>query len=336
VPVRAVRRVAAVVAAATAGVVIVTASPAAALSTAPAYAGDFPDPFVLPVGGTYWAYSTGSAGRNLQVMSSTDLRSWTTPADPLPVLPRWASAGSTWAPGVVPLGGLYLMYYTVHDPGLGRQCISVATSTTPGGPFKDMSSGPLVCQGNGSIDPNPFTDPRSGRTYLLWKSDDNSVGLPTRLWASRLTSNGLSLTGGTALLLTETASSWQAPAMEGPTIMVASGSSTYDLFYGAGAWDTAQAGIGYATCSAPSTGFRGLRWTCSDRSVAAPWLATRVVGGAAVFSGPSGPAVFTDTAGNAHLAYHAWTGTTVGYANGGVRSLWIDGLSFPGGVPVLS
>jgi len=144
------------------------------------------------------------------------------------------------------------------------------------------------------------------------------------------------LTGGTALLLTETASSWQAPAMEGPTIMVASGSSTYDLFYGAGAWDTAQAGIGYATCSAPSTGFRGLRWTCSDRSVAAPWLATRVVGGAAVFSGPSGPAVFTDTAGNAHLAYHAWTGTTVGYANGGVRSLWIDGLSFPGGVPVLS
>jgi beta-xylosidase len=324
------------VALATAGVLVVTALPAVALSTTPAYAGDFPDPFVLPVGGTYWAYSTGSAGRNLQVMSSTDLQTWTSPADPLPAMPSWASAGSTWAPGVVQLAGLYLMYYTVHDPALARQCIGVATSSTPGGPFVDRSTRPLVCQANGSIDPNPFTDPRTGRTYLLWKSDDNSVGLPTRLWASRLSPDGLSLTGGTALLLTETPSSWQAPAIEGPTVMVASGTSSYYLFYGAGAWDTAQAGIGYAACQPPSTGLRGLRWTCQDRSVGAPWLATRVVSGTTVFSGPSGPTVFTDTAGNVHLGYHAWTGTTVGYGSGGVRSLWIDSLSFAGGIPALS
>jgi beta-xylosidase len=162
---------------------------------------------VLPVGSTYWAYATGSAGRNLQVMSSPDLRTWTAPTDPLPVLSSWASGGSTWAPGVLHQGATFLMYYTVHDAALGRQCISVATSSTPGGPFADASSAPLVCQSNGSIDPNPFTDPHTGRTYLLWKSDDNSVGQITHLWASRLASNGLSLTGGTALLLTETASS---------------------------------------------------------------------------------------------------------------------------------
>src|SRR5450631_2301894 len=67
---------------ATAGVLVSTALPVGALSTSPAYPGDFPDPFVLPVGGTYWAYATGSAGRNLQVMSSTDLRTWTQPTDP--------------------------------------------------------------------------------------------------------------------------------------------------------------------------------------------------------------------------------------------------------------
>ncbi len=330
------RRLASLLVLASALTLTLTAVPAAALSTSPAYGGDFPDPFVLPVGGTYWAYSTGSAGRNLQVMSSTDLHTWTAPTDPMPVLPQWAGPGLTWAPGVLQHGSTFLMYYTVHDAALGRQCISVATSPTPAGPFTDTSRGPLVCQPNGSIDPDPFTDPRSGVSYLLWKSDDNSVGQVTHLWASRLARNGLSLSGGTALLLTETASSWQVPAIEGPTVMLASG-STYVLFYGAGPWDSAQAGVGYATCSAPSTTFfGGLRWSCQDHSTAAPWLGTRTAGGTTVFSGPSGPTIFTDASGTLRLGYHAWTGTTVGYGNGGVRSLWIDALSVAGGTPVLS
>lgn len=80
--------------------VLGTVSPAAGASTSPAYAGDFPDPSVLLIGGSYWAYSTGSAGRNLQVMSSPDLKTWTAPVDPLPVLPSWARRGLTWAPDV--------------------------------------------------------------------------------------------------------------------------------------------------------------------------------------------------------------------------------------------
>jgi hypothetical protein len=330
------RRLTSLFALATAGVLVSPAFPAGALSSSPAYAGDFPDPYVLAVAGTYWAYATGSAGLNLQVMSSSDLHNWTPPSDPLPVLPSWAAVGSTWAPGVLQQGTGFLMYYTVRDAALGLQCISVASSSTPGGPFVDASKAPLVCQSHGSIDPNPFTDPHSGRTYLLWKSDDNSVGQITRLWASQLSANGLSLTGGTALLLTETAASWQAPAIEGPTVMVASGTNSYYLFYGAGAWNSPGAGIGYATCSAPSTSSRVLSWTCQDQSVAAPWLATRVLGGTTVFSGPSGPTVFSDTSGTLHLGYHAWTGTTVGYNNGGVRSLWLDTLSITGGHPVLS
>jgi hypothetical protein len=54
--------------------------------------------------------------------------------------------------------------------------------------------------------------------------------------------------------------------------------------------------------------------------------------GAAV--GPSGPAFFTSTTGATMIAYHAWTGG-VGYQNGGVRSLWIDGIAFSRARPVL-
>jgi len=328
------RRVVSVLALGVTALLVGMVLPAGAQSTSPAYAGDFPDPFVLVVNGTYWAYATGSAGLNLQVMSSPDLHTWTAPTDPLPVLPSWASAGSTWAPGVLERGTTFVMYYAVHDTALAKQCISVATSSNPGGPFVDSSTGPLVCQTNGSIDPYPFTDPHSGRTYLIWKSDDNSVGEITHLWASQLSSSGLSLTGATVLLLTEDASTWQAPTIEGPAMMVPAGGSTYYLFFSGGAWNTAGAGIGYATCGAPST-LGGLHWTCRDQSTGAPWLGTRVADGTTVFAGPSGPTVFTDTTGRLRIGYHAWTGTTVGYDNGGVRSLWINSLGFSAGKPVI-
>jgi beta-xylosidase len=288
---------------------------------APVHPGDFPDPFVLPpaASGTasYWAYATGSAGRNLQVMSSPDLATWGAVADPLPTLPGWASPGNTWAPSVLRRGRVFLLYYTVRHTASGRQCISVASGSTPAGPFTDTSSGPLICQlsRGGSIDPEAFSAP-DGKTYLLWKSEDNALGRPTSLWAAQLSSTGRGLVGRTVRLLTQEAA-WQAPVMEGPSMVAVGG--RYYLFYGANRWNSSSAGIGYATS-------RGPLGPCVDASLAGPWMGSH---GDAV--GPSGPAVFTD-AGGVHLAYHAWTGA-VGYVNGGVRSLWIDALSFPGGVP---
>jgi arabinan endo-1,5-alpha-L-arabinosidase len=85
---------------------------------------------LLRSGGRYCAYATGSGGLNLQVMSSSDLQSWTSPVDPLPVLPSWASSGHTWAPGIMAVGGQFVMYFTVRDSALNMQCISVATSAT--------------------------------------------------------------------------------------------------------------------------------------------------------------------------------------------------------------
>jgi beta-xylosidase len=294
--------------------------------TAPVYPGDFPDPWVLLVHGTYWAYATGTAGKNLQAMSSSDLANWSRPTDPLPVLPSWAVAGRTWAPGVLRRGSGYLMYYTVHDQQLNQQCISVAHSLSPGGPFTDTSPGPLICQSanGGSIDPNPYLDPASGHLYLLWKSDDNSLGAghPTHIWGQQLAPDGRSLAAGTSpsLLLTESAA-WQTPVVEGPA--VALHGARYYLFYGANRFDSAQSGIGYATSRTLLGGY-------TNRSVTGPLLGT-----SGNVQGPQGPAVFVDSAGGTRMAFAAWTGA-VGYPNGGVRSLWIGNLDFRGATPDLA
>ena len=313
-----------------AGLVVASGRPAAAASgtfDAPVYAGDFPDATVMAINGTYWAYATGSAGRNLQAMNSTDLHTWTQPTDPLPVLPSWASSGRTWAPGVVQLGTTMVMYYTVHDVSLNQQCISVATSPNPGVVFTDASTAPLICQSanGGSIDPNPYLDPISGRRYLVWKSDDNSLGAghPTHIWAQQLSAGGLSLAAGTSpsLLLTESAP-WQSPSIEGPTLIQHKG--LYYLFYGANNYDTASSGVGYATSSS-------LLGSFTNQSIFRPWLGTR--GNA---QGPQGPMLFQDASGATRMVFAAWY-QKVGYENGGARSMWVGTLGYTrGGSPTIT
>jgi len=289
--------------------------------SAPAYSGDFPDPAVLVVGTTYWAYATGSAGRNLQVMSSNDLSHWSAPTDPLPTLPTWATAGHTWAPSVVIKSGIFVMWYTVRDTASGRQCISVATSSIPQGPYIDRSRGPTICQfsDGGSIDPSVSVD-SSGPGYLYWKSDDNAINKPTKLWGQQLSTTATSVVGPPALLMTEDAP-WQKPSVEGPAVVVQHG--TYYLFYGANNYASKRSGIGYATRSSALGPF-------VDQSITGRWLSTR---GNAL--GPQGPAVFADGAGASRLAFAAYDGT-VGY-QAGRRSLWIGILTFaPDGRPVVS
>jgi beta-xylosidase len=300
-------------------VLLAAAGPAGGASFAPAYSGDFPDPAVVRVGGVYWAYSTGSAGRNLQVMSSPDLKAWTAPADPLPALPAWAQRGWTWAPSVIQRGPAFFMYYTARHAASGLQCVSVAVSPVPAGPFTDTSAGPLVCQTerSGSIDPDPYVN-ALGVPYLLWKSDDNAAGRPTSLWSQQLSGDGFSLVGPRAHLLTAD-QAWQGGIVEGPA-MIASGGVHY-LFYGANAWDSPAAGIGFARCASPLG-------PCVNASTAGPWVGSR---GAA--RGPAGPDLFAD-GGRVRIAYHAWTGG-VGYETGAARSLWVDRVTFFAGQPTL-
>jgi hypothetical protein len=146
----------------------ISASSAACLSLAGGTSGglvypfDFPDPDVLLVGGTYFAYGTNSVAGNIQIIESTNLTDWNVVGNALPNLPSWAAPDATWAPAVAQIGGVYVLYYAadVAGPGGGEECISVATAAQPQGPFIDKSSSPLECQPSlgGSLDPSPFID----------------------------------------------------------------------------------------------------------------------------------------------------------------------------------
>ncbi|MCZ7528311.1 MAG: glycoside hydrolase family 43 protein [Acidimicrobiia bacterium] len=272
------------------------------------FTGNFPDPHVLRVGDTYYAYATNTGGLNVPVLASTDLQTWVGVGEALPELPSWVHRRpqrDLWAPGVVRLGGRFVLYYSAPHSGTGTQCISVATAAGPTGPFVDRSFAPLVCQAdrNGSIDPSPFVD-ADGTPYLVWKSEGVPGREPTKIWAQELTPDGTGLRGGPVEIL-ETSLPWEGEVIENPSLVRFEG--RYYLFYSANRWDSTGYATGYAVCA-------GVLGPC-EKPLSRPLLASN-----GTVLGPGGPAAFVDGGGRLRLAFHAWTAPHTSYPEGS-RSL---------------
>ncbi|MFC4453828.1 glycoside hydrolase family 43 protein [Deinococcus sonorensis] len=308
-----------------AGPATTTPAPTPARSAAtfqnPVIAEDFPDPDILQVGKTYYAYSTNAGGQTVPVFRSADLVHWDAVGDAMPVLPDWATGGNTWAPDVMKVKGGYALYFTARHTDSGRQCIGVGFATKPDGPFNSPSKTPLVCQLDvgGSIDAAGFTD-QDGKAYLYWKNDGNCCSQLTGLWVQPLSPDGQTLTGKPKDLIYN-GQLWEGNLIEAP-FMYRHGSHYY-LFYSAAAWDTDTYAVGYAVATSPLGPFK--------KSANNPLVATT-----GPVAGPGGQGIITDGRGQTWMYYHAWNSAEVGYQIGGQRSLRLDPLKWKGDVPVVT
>ncbi len=283
----------------------------------PVYPYDVPDPDVIDVGGTYYAYGTNSASGNIQILQSSDLTQWTLLGDALPHLPSWARFGATWAPGVIQIGALFYLYYAVSAEG--TECISVATSPSPAGPFDDRSGGPLICQTSlgGSIDPSPYLD-GAGHLYLTWTSN-GANGQPATIWAQPVAAGGTAMASGSApVALLRPTQAWEGSVVEGPFMWNDGGN--YFLFYSANSWRTSSYAEGVATCQGPA-------------GPCATPLPGPILGTEAQFAGPGGATVFTTPGGQPFIDFHGWQPAAVGPPN--ARLLFIRPIVFQGGYPVV-
>jgi hypothetical protein len=279
------------------------------------YPFDFPDPDVILVGQTYFAYATNSVGGNIQIIASDNLTQWEAIGNALPSLPSWAKPDDTWAPSVTRVKGGFLMYYAVDVASTGTECISVATARSPQGPFVDASTAPLECQQplGGSIDPSAFTD-ANGTPYLVWKSGGPGS---SKLWSEQLNPAGTGFATGTnPTMLAAPDQPWEGGTVEAPDLVMANGH--YFLFFSGNDWNSTNYAVGVATCAGPLG-------PCADASPV-PILAS----GTGI-AGPGGESVFTDTSGASWIAFHAWVPGAVGFPNS--RDLYMRRLNLSGAVP---
>ncbi len=298
------------------------------------YHGDFPDPSIIRVGSTYYAFSTNMGHLNLPEMTSTDLITWrahrsnaaSCPTDrdghcryqneAMPTVASWAvhpAPGSTWAPGVAHIGTGYVVTYVVRRTQT-QQCLTVATAASPLGPFVDRTAGPLVCPSNqGATDPSIYTAP-DGVSWLLWKTEGRPGVEATKLYSRRLNASGTAFgTGSVTHLLSQTSQKWEGHVVENPSMIAYGG--RYYLFYSANEWTTAAYAIGYAVCSGP-------QGPCTKPQP------TPLLSSTSSIAGPGGPTPIVGGTGHLRLGYAAWDAGRVGYPTPGQTAACFD---HPGG-----
>jgi beta-xylosidase len=263
------------------------------------YDQNFPDPSVLVVDHTYYAYSTNSDGENVPVIESDDLTHWKAIGDAMAVLPSWASGGQVWSPSVTtaPHGG-YELFFSAYDEGEGVMCLGRATSSSPLGPFVDVSGQPFLCQASagGSIDPSVVRF--DGADYLVWKGD-GEAGQAQVILSARLSADGTEIMGPTSTLLAAT-ESWEDGVVEGPAFVEVSG--VLHLFFSANQWDTAHYAMGETTCISPLG-------PCASTGV------EQVSVSANAASGAGGPSFFV-TDGRMYMAFATWVDGAIGNRSG--------------------
>ncbi|MFH6993857.1 family 43 glycosylhydrolase [Flavobacterium sp. FlaQc-48] len=145
----------------------------------PVLEGYYADPEILYSNKTkkYYIYPTsdgfdGWSGNYFKTFSSDNLTDWKDEGIIVDLRKEvsWANRNA-WAPCIVEkkIKGKYQYFYYFT----AAQKIGVAVSDNPAGPFKDSGKAlvdkkPEGIKGGQEIDPDVFTDPKTGKSYLYW------------------------------------------------------------------------------------------------------------------------------------------------------------------------
>lgn len=306
----------------------------------PVFDENFPDPFVLSAAnGDFVAYSTNDV-QNVPIAVSRNLVNWSfardaagRKTDAMPTLASWVKPGFTWAPEVMKLGGRFLLYYTANHRAQDKQCLGVAVSDSPRGPFVDRSIKPLLCQFElgGSIDANTFRD-RDGKIYLYWKSDGNRIGKPSALFGATLSPDGMTVAGKPVDLGISDRDNWKQRVIEAPTMI-----RTPDglaLMYSGGyfGWNEGQRlspyAMNFATCAGPLG-------PCREGQALPILYSFSDPKNAGCLSGPGHQSVF-NALGGTFISFHGWATSKMCRKAADKRVLFIAPFGWENGRPVVA
>ncbi|EDM34164.1 beta-xylosidase (1,4-beta-D-xylan xylosidase) [Pedobacter sp. BAL39] len=186
--------------------------------------GDFADPSLIRKGNRYFAIGTSSEwAPHFPMFSSSNLKDWKQLGYVFDKAPEW-TGGSFWAPEYYFHKGTYFVYYTARRKSDGISCIGVASSKYPDRGFKDH--GILIEHGKEAIDAFVFND--NGQLYISFKAYGLD-GRPIEILGSKLSDDGLSLTGELFSMMKDT----EGKGLEGQSILKKD--DYYYFFYSAGA-----------------------------------------------------------------------------------------------------
>ena len=287
----------------------------------PVWGQNFADPFILQDGKTFYAYATHNGPGGFQLMSSTDLVSWTHLGDV--GKPSWSDS-QMWAPEAYQWQGKWYLFYSAQNRKTGKRDLAVSVGASPKGPFTDhakLIEGASENPGggdDGAIDPCIFVE--GGKPYLLYIREAS----PRALKIVELSSD-LSKTVGERKVLLLADREIEKGVLDAPTLIKKDG--TYWLFYSSGWFQSWKRDACYRVWAASSKSLMG-PYVKSDR----PVLETREN---ETYS-PGHQSVIQLASGEWWMAYHAWSaeGDPMYGHNPHGRTLRLDRLNWTSRGPV--
>ncbi|KAL2432473.1 hypothetical protein ABEF95_011389 [Exophiala dermatitidis] len=232
---------------------------------------NFPDPAIIHADGVSYSFATNNRGAgadmvHVQVATSTDNQTWTLldHYDALPKVATWETGARVWAPDVVQLDdGSFVLYYSgelASSPAF--HCVGAATSKDVMGPYVPLER-PIACPDvftrGGAIDPDGYHDPSTGKRYVVYKTDGNSIGhggscnndvapiVSTPIMLQEVGQDGISIIGDAIQILDR--DDIDGPLIEAPSLH-RSEEGIYFLFFSSNCFTTPKYDVSYAT--APS------------------------------------------------------------------------------------
>eukprot|EP00035_Acanthoeca_spectabilis_P028106 m.469221 g.469221 ORF g.469221 m.469221 type:complete len:512 (-) comp28285_c0_seq1:210-1745(-) len=225
--------------------------------------------------------------------------------------PEWAASGNRWAPENLEVDGHNFIFVADDANGPHRIGWVRSDADVAAGSWQSYSPSSLDLgqTRQGEIDAHVFRD-TDGKVYLLWKTDDNSIGLKTtRLWAQQInvSASTVELLGSPRLILDSTGMWWVTSFINGGTLIeapeVVKLNNWYYLFFAGGRFCQDSYSEGVARSKSI--------WGPYEK-MQSPLLTTALVGasGSNKIIGP-GHASFVqapDNPGNLHIVYAASVG----------------------------
>ena len=171
---------------------------------------------------------------HVQMATSTDNKTWTVSnQDALPEVGAWQGGARVWAPDVVQLDdGTFVLYYSDDvKTNSAHHCVGAATATSVMGPYTPLPT-PFACPDpdilGGAIDPDGFLDESTGRRWVTYKVDGNSLGhggscnngvapfMPTPILLQEVAADGVTTIGDAIQILDR--DDLDGPLIEAPAL----------------------------------------------------------------------------------------------------------------------
>ena len=257
----------------------------------PVYAQNFPDPFIMQDGSTFYAYATHSSPEGFQVLTSKDLVNWT-PKKPVGK-PSWSN-DQLWAPEIYHHNGKWYLFFSALNHQTNKRDLAVSVANSPLGPFSDYA---ILVTGasenhessqDGAIDPTVYFE--GDHAYLLYIRE-----APPRSLKMVKLAKDFSGTEGSATELIYADQESERGILDAPTLIKHGG--IYNIIYSSGWFQSLKKDACYRVMCAESSSLLG-PYVKSRR----PILETKI---GETYS-PGHQTIFQLASGEWWMGYHGW------------------------------